>query len=314
MARINFPDLDIAKLLMALLVVEIHTRPFMDFDSQLISRIATGIDCVAVPFFFIASGYLCFRGGVEVDDQKLFWGIRKTIKKLAILYCVWVVIYLPTTLFGVVEFSGSGPLKSTVVFLRNALLMGEGPYSYHLWYLHASVIGFILIYFCLKRGLRWQHILSVSALCLLAGYGIDFASDCPEWGFAYVLSDLYMKVFGNVRNGVFEGFFYVAVGMAFAVLEVEKGVSRRICWGGALLGVLGTIAVTPDAHLPFCVLFSCSVFLLSIARHGADTPTHPFLRNLSTGIYLSHMLLLSCLFMGLMEERILSLFITTFLT
>lgn len=41
-------------------------------------------------------------------------------------------------------------------------------------------------------------------------------------GFAYVLSDLYMKIFGDVRNGVFEGFFYVAMGMAFAALGVEK--------------------------------------------------------------------------------------------
>ena len=56
MARISFPNL------------EIHTRPFMDFDSQLINRIATGIDCVAVPFFFIASGYLCSRGGVKAGD------------------------------------------------------------------------------------------------------------------------------------------------------------------------------------------------------------------------------------------------------
>ena len=257
---------------MALLVIEIHTRPFMDFDSQPISRIATGVDCVAVPFFFIASGYLCFRG-MDAADEKLFRRIRKTIKKLAVLYCVWVVIYLPTTLFGVAEFSDSSPLKNAVVLLRNILLIGEGPYSYHLWYLHASVIGFILIYFCLKRNLRWQHILAVSALCLLVGYGIDLASDCPEWGFAHVLSDLYMKVFGNVRNGVFEGFFYVAVGMAFAVLEVEKGVSRCMCWGGALFGVLGTIAVTPDAHLPFAYyspalfFFFPSLVMGRICRH-----------------------------------------------
>ncbi len=56
-----------------------------------------------------------------------------------------------------------------------------------------------------------------------------------------------------------KAFFYAAVGMAFAVLEVEKGVSRRICWGGALLGVLGAITVTPDAHLPFlrAILLLC---------------------------------------------------------
>lgn len=29
--RINYPDLDVMKLLMAFLVVEIHTRPLMDW-------------------------------------------------------------------------------------------------------------------------------------------------------------------------------------------------------------------------------------------------------------------------------------------
>lgn len=60
-------------------------------------------------------------------------------------------------------------------------------------------------------------------------------------------------------------------------LELKKrGGSQRTCWGGILLGAFGTFAITPDAHLPFCVLFSCSVFLLSIARHGADMPAHQF--------------------------------------
>lgn len=44
--------LDAMKLLMAFLVVEIHTRPFRDFGSPVINEIVSGVDCVAVPFFF----------------------------------------------------------------------------------------------------------------------------------------------------------------------------------------------------------------------------------------------------------------------
>lgn len=49
-ARINYPDLDIIKLVMAFLVVEIHTRPLMDFNFA--EKVIEGIDVVAVPFFF----------------------------------------------------------------------------------------------------------------------------------------------------------------------------------------------------------------------------------------------------------------------
>ena len=59
-ARVNYPDLDVAKLLMVFLVVEIHTRPLEAFAIP--EKIIEGIDVIAVPFFFIASAFLCFRG------------------------------------------------------------------------------------------------------------------------------------------------------------------------------------------------------------------------------------------------------------
>lgn len=54
--RVNYPDLDLMKLLLALLVVEIHTRPLMGFHFAEI--VIEGIEVLAVPFFFLASGPL----------------------------------------------------------------------------------------------------------------------------------------------------------------------------------------------------------------------------------------------------------------
>ena len=58
--KVNYPDLDIMKLVMALFVVEIHTHPFNSFPQ--IAYVADGIVRLAVPFFFVASAFLCFRG------------------------------------------------------------------------------------------------------------------------------------------------------------------------------------------------------------------------------------------------------------
>lgn len=100
----------------------------------------------------------------------------------------------------------------------------------------------------------------------------------------------YFAVFGNTRNGLFEGFFYVAVG---AVLGMGY---ERLCKlsvvglvAGAVLGALGCMFVSNDAHLPFCASASICVFLLSVKRCGADLSPHVAARNASTIIYLVHM-------------------------
>ena len=69
---------------MAFLVVEIHTRPLVGFP--LVERIVEGVDVVAVPFFFMASAFLCFRGLDESSfaDASLPGAarVRKTTGKL----------------------------------------------------------------------------------------------------------------------------------------------------------------------------------------------------------------------------------------
>lgn len=58
-AKVNYPNLDLMKFFLALLVVEIHTRPLKCFYSA--ETLIEGIDVLAVPLFFLASGFLCFR-------------------------------------------------------------------------------------------------------------------------------------------------------------------------------------------------------------------------------------------------------------
>lgn len=58
-AKVNYPNLDLMKFFLALLVVEIHTRPLKCF--YFAETLIEGIDVLAVPLFFLASGFLCFR-------------------------------------------------------------------------------------------------------------------------------------------------------------------------------------------------------------------------------------------------------------
>ena len=151
--RVNYPDLDVVKLLMAFLVVEIHTRPLMGFPFA--ERIIEGIDVIAVPFFFLASAFLCFRGLDEASfaDKALPGAarVRRTIGKLLRLYLTWTVLFLPVTIFGSV-IHGDGLVHALAIFARGMLFIGENYYSWPLWYLLASVVGFALVYICLRGG------------------------------------------------------------------------------------------------------------------------------------------------------------------
>lgn len=152
-ARVNYPDLDLAKLAMALLVVEIHTRPFRDVP--LAEHIVEGIDVLAVPFFFVASAFLCFGGLTGGDfvsaDSRGSLRVRKTAAKLLRLYLTWTVVFLPVTLFGDMLY-GRGLLASVVSFAQGTLFIGENFCSWPLWYLLAGVVAFGLVYLLLRGG------------------------------------------------------------------------------------------------------------------------------------------------------------------
>ena len=152
-ARINYPDLDLMKLAMAFFVVEIHTRPLRDVF--ILETIVEGLDVLAVPFFFIASAFLCFKGlsvgDFVVSGSKGSVRVRKTMGKLLQLYITWTVVFLPVTVFGA-ALQGTGVLDGFVSFARGALLIGENFCSWPLWYLLASVVAFALVYLLLRGG------------------------------------------------------------------------------------------------------------------------------------------------------------------
>jgi peptidoglycan/LPS O-acetylase OafA/YrhL len=169
-----YPGLDVAKFLMALLVVEIHTNPFMVGEPGLATDVIRGIDCVAVPFFFIASGFLCFRkvdlDGFASAGSASASRVKDTALRQLRMYLAWTALYLPITIWADVA-AGNGPIKSALLFVRGTLLIGENQYSWPLWYLLASVVAFALVYLMLRGGVPLMRVLAASTAALLVGLG-----------------------------------------------------------------------------------------------------------------------------------------------
>ena len=186
--------IDIAKLLMAVLVIGIHTEPFgfnfwLDKGFGIVTRLC-------VPFFFVTSAYF-------------FWNKEKSamtfLKRIVLLYFVWSIIYLPFDINKLKEMSVSQ--------LLNRFLWGGSEHA--LWYLCVTIIGFIIAYALLKI-MKPKYVLIIAILLLVIGTFKSTYSTAIQQLFGFSLSD-----YLGSRNGLFYGFPYIALGMAIAKSKTQ---------------------------------------------------------------------------------------------
>lgn len=85
--RKEFYNIDLCKFAMAILMVAIHTKPLINCSSRAVLTIYELIVRMAVPFFFLFSGYLLARKfGSPVGNLCV---VRKHLFKIIKMYLVW---------------------------------------------------------------------------------------------------------------------------------------------------------------------------------------------------------------------------------
>ena len=118
-----------------------------------------------------------------------------------------------------------------------------------------------------------RNILGVSFLFLLGGFGLSLLLKWEGAPMAIALPvKIYSLTFENTRNGLFEGFFYIALGMYFGMNSeslIEIDVSAILA--AIAIGVLGCFLISSDQHLLFCALVAGGIVLLSIRGGGFRT-------------------------------------------
>ena len=119
------PALDRFRLLSALLVVCNHTSPLDSFAPGADFWLTRVLARVAVPFFFMVSGYFL--------SQRNWAHTGKFLKKTALVYALAVVLYLPLNWY-------NGGFASPLQWLQKLLLDGT---LYHLWYFPAVLLGVV---------------------------------------------------------------------------------------------------------------------------------------------------------------------------
>ncbi len=198
----NYSGIDCFRLIAALLIVAIHTSPLLSFNETADFILTRIIARVAVPFFFMTSGFfLISRYSCNHEKLKVF------IKKTAIIYGIAILIYIPINIYkGYFSMDNLLPnIIKDIVF--------DGTF-YHLWYLPASIIGAAIAWYMVKRWGYSKALIVCVILYIIGMFGDSYFGIAEQVG---VLKQFYTLIFqlsDYTRNGIFFApIFFVLGGM-----------------------------------------------------------------------------------------------------
>lgn len=133
-------NVDFMKFILSLMVVCIHTGVTSRMPAE-IGKFFNSIFNLAVPIFFVYSGYFFACNGKLIMKDKLI----KYSKHIVKLYIIWSAIYLPIC---IQVYTGNG--WSIQECLHNYsvgfFILGQHPYSWQLWYLWSLIFIVIILY------------------------------------------------------------------------------------------------------------------------------------------------------------------------
>lgn len=196
--------IDFFRFIASLFIIAIHYPPFADVSYALSGGFSNILCRIAVPFFFITSGY--FLGNKVLDSQKTISYIKKLIK----LYLIYTVIYLPASINGYLQ-SGYSNKEIAIKYVRGLFISGS--YN-HLWYFLALIVSVILLYLIVNK-LKFSDktLLLIGAVLYTVGVlGCVFKADLLKVGFLKGFLEAYFEIFVDTKNGVFFGLLFVSIG------------------------------------------------------------------------------------------------------
>ena len=284
----QYHGLDVTKVILAVLVSARHViQIFYPAESKWRMVIGGWLSNLAVPGFFVMAGFLLFRkveNGRTREDQAIIKAYCLRIAKLAL---IWSVLYLPIE---VLNWLGKGiSLKEwALYYMKNFFFSHPMP---QLWFLPALLTACLLVWLGCFAGMKIWQILTVGWILFLIGY----VGDNSYWAGRLPLKmqdilGIYSRTCITMRNGVFYGTFYVAVGLWIA--KAKKQIPFWPAVLGFLISVLAMYAEVDRFGNMNMVLTAApaAFFMVSAALRVTwkDRKIYSRLRSMSQWIYLSH--------------------------
>ncbi len=256
-----YTGIDYFRFVAALLVVAIHISPLSAYSETgdfIFTRI---IARVAVPFFFMTSGFfLISRYNYNNDKLKIF------IKKTAIIYGIAILLYIPLNIYSG-YFAQENLLPKMI---KDIVFDGT---MYHLWYLPASMMGAAIAWFSVKRfGFQKAFIIALTLYVIgMFGdsyYGITEKLPLLKSAYGYLF-----EISEYTRNGVFYAPVFIVMGGIIADRAAPVSIGKSIVGllvSSALFLVEGMVLHNYELQRHdsmYIMLIPCMYFLFSALTH-----------------------------------------------
>lgn len=282
----NYNSIDLFKFIMAAFVIAIHTKPEYYINSSAVKNVFDAFFTCAVPFFFMASGYLLAvkftqESTAEQKNAVLVRYLKKTVK----LYLFWTVIYIPPAVQHYVSDNYS-PVKAVVSFFRSLIFIGQHHNSWMLWYLLSTIYAVIFIIILTKKNVSVYKITAAGAVFALAGILFDVldANAAQLSGLPELIYKAFSLTFSAGR--IFNGMFYIPLGMVLFSKKIPVPVNALVF---IALGTLRCFVNNAALQSVLLMIYSATLFGLIERINLKDSKVYPILRGMSTYMYFIHM-------------------------
>lgn len=219
--RKQYRAIDIAKFVMAILVVAIHVRPFTGQTAfvydDIIARIADPLFFQITAFLFFEKIFAQISGNLR---QGMSWRmLGHYMKRILALYTAWFVIYAPVVLPR--TWQECGNIRGMLLaLLKKYWLSG---YYGAMWFMTALLLAIPLVFILTKYlGSRLCLLLSAPWF-LLTVARMEYCSITDGWQVAGYFDSAIYGIFGWYGNGLTYGFFFCALGMWVAYKRTLGG-------------------------------------------------------------------------------------------
>lgn len=270
--------IDVLKLFCAFLIVLLHTY---NRDGGILGNwFYNEFTPIAVPFFFIVSGFFFSKGMIRMEWSKDY--LKRYMSRIIKMYVAWTLITLPVSWLCIVKGHGDYSFALKAVYLFRMLFFSGSCGIY--WYILAMICSCPIIYFFMKKG--WGVILYIFATLLFA-VGAWYNSPYNNNNIAF---QIIHAVFGSERNFFNVGLFYMCIGQFLANHEHVLKIKNVYIYASLILSViLRTLEVYELQTNLLQALIAVIVFTMAWNMNlEINDEKSLMIRKLSTAMYLLH--------------------------
>lgn len=193
------------RVLLAMMVVAIHCLPLHHLWPDGDILITLTLFRIAVPFFFMISGYYVFSDLATQNSYPARQRVWQFIKKQLQVYLIATLLFLP-----IAWYSGMLGLNMPLgTFIQTLLVNGI---LYHLWYFPAIITGSLLVMGLLTR-LSFKQVFFIAVGLYVVGLGGDSWSGLAEHTPITPLYSLIFQLLAGTRNGIFFAPLFLLLGV-----------------------------------------------------------------------------------------------------